>query len=82
MVKEIKGGDQNEFNPFVKLTDLELDALRMIAVGKNNQEIAAELVASESTVKTHSTNLLSKLHPKDRAQAAAYAWQNGIVRRD
>jgi NarL family two-component system response regulator LiaR len=82
MVKEIQGGNKNEMNPFVDLTDRELDVLRMIAVGKNNQEIAAELVVSESTVKTHITNLLSKLHLKDRTQAAAYAWQNGIVRRD
>lgn len=82
MVKEIQGGSQKEFNPFVDLTDRELDVLRMIAVGKNNQEIAAALVVSESTVKTHITNLLSKLHLKDRTQAAAYAWQSGIVRRD
>ncbi len=82
MVKEIQGSNQDEVNPFVELTDRELDVLRMIAVGKNNQEIAAELVVSESTVKTHITNLLSKLHLKDRTQAAAYAWQHGIVRRD
>ncbi|PKN94302.1 MAG: DNA-binding response regulator [Chloroflexi bacterium HGW-Chloroflexi-7] len=82
MVKEIQGNNQDAMNPFVELTDRELDVLRMIAVGKNNQEIAAELVVSESTVKTHITNLLSKLHVKDRTQAAAYAWQNGIVRRE
>lgn len=82
MVKEIQGSNQEDVNPFVELTDRELDVLRMIAVGKNNQEIAAELVVSESTVKTHITNMLSKLHLKDRTQAAAYAWQNGIVRRD
>lgn len=82
MVKEIQGNNQDALNPFVELTDRELDVLRMIAVGKNNQEIAAELVVSESTVKTHITNLLSKLHVKDRTQAAAYAWQHGIVRRD
>jgi two-component system, NarL family, response regulator LiaR len=82
MVKEIQGGNPDEINPFVELTDRELDVLRMIAVGKNNQEIASELVVSESTVKTHITNLLSKLHLKDRTQAAAFAWKNGIVRRD
>ena len=82
MVKEIQGSNQEDVNPFVELTDRELDVLRMIAVGKNNQDIAADLVVSESTVKTHITNLLSKLHLKDRTQAAAYAWQNGIVRRD
>jgi len=82
MVKEIQGGDLDESNPFVELTERELDVLRMIAVGKNNQEIAADLVISEKTVKTHITNLFSKLHLKDRTQAAAYAWQSGIVRRE
>ncbi len=82
MVKEIQGGSREETNPFVELTERELDVLRMIAVGKNNQEIAGELVISEKTVKTHITNILGKLHLKDRTQAAAYAWQSGIVRRD
>lgn len=82
MVKEIQGGDHENTNPFLELTERELDVLRMIAVGKNNQEIAGELVISEKTVKTHITNILSKLHLKDRTQAAAYAWQSGIVRRD
>lgn len=82
MVKEIQGGSREETNPFTELTERELDVLRMIAVGKNNQEIAGELVISEKTVKTHITNILGKLHLKDRTQAAAYAWQSGIVRRD
>jgi two-component system, NarL family, response regulator LiaR len=82
MVKEIQRVDHDEMNPFQELTERELDVLRMIALGRNNQEIAIELVISEKTVKTHITNILSKLHFKDRTQAAAYAWQNGIVRRD
>lgn len=82
MVKEIQGGDREEENPFLELTEREMDVLRLIAIGRNNQEIASELVISEKTVKTHITNIFSKLHFKDRTQAAAYAWQCGIVRRD
>ena len=64
-----------------RLTDRELDVLRLIAAGQNNQEIAASLVISEKTVKSHITNILNKLHLADRTQAAVYAWQEGIVRR-
>jgi len=53
----------------------------LIAAGQNNQEIAASLVISEKTVKSHITNILNKLHLADRTQAAVYAWQEGIVRR-
>lgn len=82
MVKEIHGSRSDETNPFLELTDREMDVLRLIAAGKNNQEIAEELVISEKTVKTHITNIFSKLHLKDRTQAAVYAWQAGIVRRN
>jgi DNA-binding NarL/FixJ family response regulator len=82
MVKEMQTGQQDATNPFLELTDREMDVLRLIAAGKSNQEIASDLVISEKTVKTHITNILSKLHLKDRTQAAVYAWQAGIVRRD
>lgn len=82
MVKEIRGGKLDESNPFTELTDREMDVLRLIAGGMNNQDIAGELVISEKTVKTHITNILGKLHLKDRTQAAVFAWQSGIVRRD
>lgn len=82
MVSELRGAAQETTNPFQELTDREMDVLRQIALGKNNQEIAQGLVISEKTVKTHITNILSKLHLKDRTQAAVYAWQSGIVRRD
>ncbi|MEA4906276.1 MAG: response regulator transcription factor [Chloroflexi bacterium] len=82
MVKEIHGTRQAGINPFSELTDRELDVLRLIAAGKNNREIAEALFISEKTVKTHITNILSKLNLSDRTQAAVYAWQEGIVRRD
>lgn len=68
-------------NPFHELTERELEVLRLIANGKNNQEIAEILVISEKMVKSHFTNILCKLHLSDRTQAAVYTWQAAIVRR-
>jgi two-component system, NarL family, response regulator LiaR len=81
LVKEMHGSREEGANPFSDLTERELEVLREIANGKNNHEIAENLVISEKTVKTHITNILSKLHLADRTQAAVYAWQEGIVRR-
>ncbi len=82
MVKEISGARQQDVNPFQELTEREMDVLRQVAAGKNNREIAEVLSISEKTVKTHITNILSKLHLADRTQAAVYAWQEGFVRRN
>src|SRR5512142_3199558 len=82
LVQELYGRREEKVNPFSELTDRELEVLRQIAAGKSNQEIAAALVISEKTVKTHITNLLTKLHLSDRTQAAVFAWHEGIVRRD
>ncbi len=82
MVKEISGARQQDVNPFQELTEREMDVLRQVAAGKNNREIADVLSISEKTVKTHITNILSKLHLADRTQAAVYAWQEGFVRRN
>ena len=64
------------------MTDRELEILRLIAEGGSNHDIADKLVISEKTVKSHVTNILSKLHLADRTQAAVYAWREGIIRRD
>lgn len=61
------------------LTERELDVLRHIARGLNNRDIATELVLSEKTVKTHVSNILSKLHLADRTQAAIYALREGLA---
>jgi DNA-binding NarL/FixJ family response regulator len=82
MVQEMHGAKNETTNPYHELTDRELDVLRLIASGKNNHEIAEGLVISEKTVKSHITNILNKLHLADRTQAAVYAWQEGIIRRD
>ena len=61
------------------LTGRELDVLRLIARGRNNRDIAGDLILSEKTVKTHVSNILSKLHLSDRTQAAIYALREGLA---
>ena len=61
------------------LTEREIEVLRLIAAGMSNREIAEEMVISEKTVKTHVSNLLSKLHLDDRTQAAIYALKHGLA---
>jgi len=61
------------------LTERELEVLGLIARGMSNREIAQSLTISEKTVKAHVGNILSKLHLKDRTQAAIYAHENGLV---
>lgn len=84
VVQEIHGARQNTQapNPFTELSDRELEVLRLIADGLTNADIAERLVISEKTVKSHVSNILSKLHLADRTQAAVYAWREGVVRRD
>jgi len=67
---------------YTELTERELDVLKLIASGYSNSKIAEELVISENTVKGHVSNILSKLHLADRTQAAVFAWQQGIAKRE
>jgi two-component system, NarL family, response regulator LiaR len=63
----------------IDLTERERDVIRLVAQGKNNAEIARELVISDKTVKTHISNILGKLNLEDRTQLAIYAIKNGLV---
>ena len=64
---------------FEDLTERECDVINLIAQGCSNQDIANELVISEKTVKTHVSNILSKLQLEDRTQLAIYAIRKGMV---
>jgi len=61
------------------LTERELEILLLIAEGKQNQDIADELFIALKTVKTHVSNVLSKLQVTDRTQAVIYAFKHGLV---
>lgn len=65
-----------------QLTKRELQVLKLVATGLNNQEIADRLFISISTAKAHVSNILGKLHLSDRTQAAAYAWETGLMQRE
>ena len=82
VIQELQGRRGDALNPFTELSERELEVLKLIADGKSNAEMAAQLVLSEKTIKGHVSNILSKLHLDDRTQAAVYAWRQGVVRKD
>lgn len=61
------------------LTDREVEVLRLLAKGLGNREMAEQLVIAEVTVRTHISNILSKLHLANRVQATLYALREGLA---
>ncbi len=74
LLREVPAPDSPE-----QLTDRETDVLRLVAQGLANKQIAVELNIGEKTVKTHVSNILSKLGVVSRTQAALYAARIGLV---
>jgi DNA-binding NarL/FixJ family response regulator len=72
------GADQTD-TVRAELSARELEVLRLVANGKDNAQIAAELVISPKTVKNHISNILMKLQMQNRIQAAVYAVRSGIA---
>jgi NarL family two-component system response regulator LiaR len=64
------------------LTEREVEVLRLVAQGYSNREIADQLIIKEATVRTHVSNILSKLHLASRTQAALYALREGLASLD
>jgi DNA-binding NarL/FixJ family response regulator len=61
------------------LTAREVEVLRLVAAGKSNREMAAELFLSEKTIARHLSNIYGKLDLPSRAAATAYAYDHGLV---
>lgn len=65
--------------PLPALTDREHQALRLLASGMSNREIAQKMLIGEATAKTHVSSLLTKLGVRDRVQAVVLAYESGVV---
>ncbi len=74
-----KRADERTTVPTPRLTDRELEVLRLVAQGKSNREIAGDLFISENTVKNHVRNILEKLHLHTRMEAVMYAVREKLL---
>ncbi|MCB0167761.1 MAG: response regulator transcription factor [Anaerolineae bacterium] len=82
LLQELSRPSQQRPPTVEPLTEREVAVLKLIAHGLSNQEIANQLVISEATVRTHVSNILSKLHLASRTQAALYALREGLASLD
>jgi two-component system NarL family response regulator len=75
----IKKGDERQQVPAPRLTDRELEVLKLVAKGLNNRDIAKQLFISENTVKNHIRNILEKLQLHSRMEAVVYAVREKLL---
>ena len=75
----VKRRDERTQVPGPRLTDRELEVLKLVAKGMNNRDIGAELFISENTVKNHVRNILEKLHLHSRMEAVVYAVREKLL---
>lgn len=78
MMQRMRSGNESALHD--ELTEREMDVLLLMASGKSNQEIADDLYIGIKTVKTHVSNVLSKLAVQDRTQAVIYAFKHNLVK--
>jgi DNA-binding NarL/FixJ family response regulator len=72
--------DDAHADSLAELTEREIEVLRLLACGLSNSEIAAQLILGTATVKSHVSSILMKAGLRDRAQAAIFAYESGLVR--
>ena len=77
--RDLKEADERPQMPAPKLTDREMEVLRLVAQGLNNRDIAKQLFISENTVKNHIRNILEKLHLHSRMEAVVYAVREKMI---
>jgi two-component system NarL family response regulator len=75
----VKRRDERSQVPGPRLTDRELEVLKLVAKGMNNRDIGTELFISENTVKNHVRNILEKLHLHSRMEAVVYAVREKLL---
>jgi two-component system NarL family response regulator len=75
----VKRRDERNQVPGPRLTERELEVLKLVAKGMNNRDIGAELYISENTVKNHVRNILEKLHLHSRMEAVVYAVREKLL---
>ncbi len=78
VMAELAQGERLRTPGAADLTPRELEVLRLLALGRSNRQLAAELYVSEKTVKTHVSSILAKLRLSDRTQAALWAVRAGL----
>ncbi|QIZ06801.1 response regulator transcription factor [Priestia megaterium] len=76
----VKMRQKNTHLPHEDLTTREIEILLLMGEGKTNQDIADELFIALKTVKTHVSNILSKLNVQDRTQAVIYAFKHSLIK--